>query len=344
MHFRMLFRTVLFPAVFGASLVAGVVAQPRPLTAAINEAPRLSAPADNATLTTFGPTLSWENPAGVTQYHIQVTPANNDGPGVNIMAGQAGTSFTVPAPPQWYGLLPGMGYTWRVRVSDAPSMLDEGDGSWGPWSPARTFRTPTASSSTVTLASPADGAPVTGVTPTLNWTEANTNIFYYEVQLSRDRSFGPNAFLYWNLLHGGVTTPPNSYVIPAEFPLEHSTTYYWRVRPRVQGDGTPVEWSLAGSFRTPAPGPTPPPATTLSLEVTSPADNATVNTATITVTGRTSAGAVVTVNEALATVQADGSFSATITFPEDGLNIIDVIASNAAGDTRTVTLTVNYIP
>lgn len=60
-------------------------------------------------------------------------------------------------------------------------------------------------------------------------------------------------------------------------------------------------------------------------------------------TGRTAPGALVTVDATLATVRADGGFSAAITL-EDGPNLIDIIASNAAGDVQVVTLTVHYVP
>ena len=38
---------------------------------------------------------------------------------------------------------------------------------------------------------------------------------------------------------------PNSYVVPAAFPLEAGEIYYWRVRPRIQGDGDPLPWSAS---------------------------------------------------------------------------------------------------
>lgn len=37
----------------------------------------------------------------------------------------------------------------------------------------------------------------------------------------------------------GLTQPLNSWTTRA---LTPGVTYYWRVRPRVQGDGTPVAW------------------------------------------------------------------------------------------------------
>ena len=91
-------------------ILAFGLARPPAVAAAITEAPQLSAPADGATLATFGPTSQWSNPGGVTQYQFQVTPINNDGPGVNLIIGSPGVSFLIPAPPDWYGLLPDMTY------------------------------------------------------------------------------------------------------------------------------------------------------------------------------------------------------------------------------------------
>lgn len=69
--------------------------------------------------------------------------------------------------------------------------------------------------------------------------------------MSPDANFGAQgavASVWHNLVHGGVSNPLNSWLTPQ---LQANTTYYWRVRPRVQGDGTPVAWSSGWSFRTP---------------------------------------------------------------------------------------------
>jgi len=231
--------------------------------------PQLNTPTEGEQIASLGPTLTWTNPSGTTQYHLQVIPANNDGPGVDLHVGSPGTSFTIPAPPAWYGLLPGMTYTWRVQVSDASTFVPLTDESWSGWS-ERHFMTPSASSNTISLVSPSSGAAVSSLTPTLSWTNSRSDIFYYEVQVSKDSAFGPNAFLYYELRHGGVTNPQNSYTVPSNFPLENNTTYSWRVRPRVQGDGKPVAWTVAGSFATqpatssptPSPSPSPSPSPT----------------------------------------------------------------------------------
>src|SRR5438552_15139400 len=74
--------------------------------ATLSDPPQTVSPPDGASISTLGPTLEWSNPAGTTQYQLQVVPANNDGPGINLIRGGSEGSFAVPAPPQWYGLLP----------------------------------------------------------------------------------------------------------------------------------------------------------------------------------------------------------------------------------------------
>ena len=225
--------------------------------------PTLTSPADGTTLNNFGPTLSWTNPPATQQVHLQIIPANNDGPGADLYFGSNVSSFQVPPPPQWYGLLPGMSYTWRARVSDALSPVGLDDLSWSDWS-SRTFRTPSVNSASIRLAAPAVDASLGTLMPTLEWNSTRSDVFYYEVQLSKDATFNTNpatamAMVYWGLVHGGVTSPANSYAVPAGSPLEDNTTYHWRVRPRVQGDGSPVAWTPAASFRTQVSSPSFPP-------------------------------------------------------------------------------------
>lgn len=328
----------------------------RPAAATITEPPQLVAPLNGDLLFGFAPTLQWNNPSGTTQYHLQVTPANGDGPGVDLIIGSADTSFSVPPPPNWYGLLPDMSYQWRVRASDAAVSLSAEDSRWGPWSEAWSFRTPIVSTNSIVLVSPSNGALVNSPTPTLSWSNKDAAVFYYEAQVSKDPSFGSSGFLYSALLHGGVTIPANSYTIPVQFPLEQATTYYWRVRPRVQGDGTPLPWSTASSFRSPTPE-------DLYIQVLSPIDESIVTTATIQVLGKTRTGTVdladqaflqdasrintkftvVTSNDVLALIDAVGNFSANVDL-EVGLNTIDVLTSDSAGNVVSTVLTVTYLP
>ncbi|MBI2886961.1 MAG: hypothetical protein HYY02_07110 [Chloroflexi bacterium] len=214
--------------------------------------PELLAPSGSVALATTGTTLSWSESPRATQVHLQVVPANNDGPAIDAIR-SAESSFLIQPPVIGQGnytLLPDMTYTWRVRASNKPTYAPTDDRSWGPWSEARTFRTPVRDSSRIAPVSPANGATIGKGIQALQWDNQDRDVFYYEVQVSPDPKFGeegPVAPVWHNLVHGGVSTPLNSWRTPE---LQPSTTYYWRVRPRVQGDGIPVAWSQTWSFST----------------------------------------------------------------------------------------------
>ena len=206
----------------------------------------------------MGPLLQWTQPPGTTWFQVQVIPFNEDGPGINLVIGDGalvqaaqyqvlGPNFGSADPN--YVMLPGMTYLWRVRTATVLTNPTEAD--WSAWA-VSSFKTPPASSSTITRVAPPFFGEVRTLTPTLTWANSNTAVFYYEVQLSKDYEFGPNAFLYSEYVHGGASTPPNSYVVPAAYPLEAGEFYYWRVRPRIQGDGDPLPWSRINVFQTPS--------------------------------------------------------------------------------------------
>ena len=205
----------------------------------------------------MGPLLQWTQPPETTWFQVQVIPFNEDGPGINLVIGDSAqvraAQYQVMAPnfgsadPN-YVLLPDLTYLWRVRTTTVLTNPTEED--WSAWA-ASSFKTPPASSSTITRVAPPLFGEVSTLTPTLTWANSNAAVFYYEVQLSRDFEFGPNAFLYSEYVHGGASTPPNSYVVPEAFPLEAGEIYYWRVRPRIQGDGDPLPWSRINVFQTP---------------------------------------------------------------------------------------------
>lgn len=246
-------RSVRVGVVVVVALLA-VWASPSSPSGAATAAPVLASPTEGARLPSLSASLSWLNPPGVTQYHLQVLPANNDGPGINIIR-DADASFVIPAPPAWYGLLPDMTYTWRLRVTGKAGAAPEDDPSWGPWAERR-FRTPAVSGQVTWQEIPVTGTTVDSLTPTLRWSASEGGLFYFEVQVSKDFAFRTDpttavAPVYWNILHGGASTPPNSYGIPTRAPLEAGKTYYWRVRPRVQGDGRPAAWSSSWRFQTP---------------------------------------------------------------------------------------------
>ncbi len=205
----------------------------------------------------MGPLLQWTQPPRTTWFQVQVIPFNEDGPGINLVIGDSaqvraaqyqvlGPNFGSADPN--YVMLPGMTYLWRVRTTTVTTNPTEDD--WSAWA-VSSFKTPPASSSTITPVAPQVFGEVSTLTPTLTWANSNAAVFYYEVQVSKDYEFGPNAFLYSEYVHGGASTPLNSYVVPAAFPLEVGEIYYWRVRPRIQGDGDPLPWSATYVFLAP---------------------------------------------------------------------------------------------
>lgn len=220
--------------------------------------PAIIEPFAGKTLDGLGATLRFTPNPDIKQFHVQVIPYNNDGPGINLIIGaqelvQSG-KFIV-SPPEFgkgnYVMLPGTSYTWRVRTTSSTNPnIKEDDPSWSAWV-KDTFRTPAPSSATIEPVTP-NGTKLDSLNPTFQWKDNNTQMFYYEVQVSKDPNFNTDpqtatAAVYWVLRHGGVTNPPNSFTIPPNFPLEPGTKYYWRARQRVQGDGTPINWSQAWS-------------------------------------------------------------------------------------------------
>jgi len=221
---------------------------------ASNEGPQLGGPAHGSRLPTLGASLTWAIHPTATQYQLQIVPAKNDGPAINLIR-NAETSFTIEPPEIGRGsyvMLPDMTYSWRMRVSDSPTSLGENDSGWGPWSNTKTFQTPIRDSSRLQTVSPLSRATTSASPQVLRWSNGDTDVFYYEIQVSPDSTFETDpskatAAVWGNLVHGGVSALPNSWATP---PLAPNTAYYWRVRPRVQGDGSPVAWSTSWSFKT----------------------------------------------------------------------------------------------
>ncbi len=253
-----------FTADTGETDVDGLAANPGPWSTVQSfsvgstgapTAPTPSLPLNNAQLPGLSTNLSWNNPSGTTQVHVQVTPLNGDGPGIDLIYGSAISSYNVPAPSFGVGpyvMLPGATYTWRVRTTRATTSIGSDDSSWGPFSDPRTFTTAAPNAGTIQELAPINGDATSDTTPTLQWKDANAAMFYYEIQLSSDPNFGEAgavAPVYWNLIHGGASTPPNSWTVPDSAALA-AGTYYWRARQRVQA--TPLGSAETGIAWTPA--------------------------------------------------------------------------------------------
>ncbi|MEK7216986.1 MAG: hypothetical protein AAB289_15475, partial [Chloroflexota bacterium] len=261
----------LMALLFSGLITTTVTAEHQPVSGRVRRVAAMTAPVpfgpgNGVPLPSVGPvSFLWQLPAGATQYQLQVIPFNGDGPGVNVIR-DAESNFVVPAPVLGQGpyvLLPGMSYTWRVRATDATVGVTESDPSWGPWTDLWVFTTPAPNAATIRLITPADGAAVATNTPALGWYDVHAALFYYEVQVSEDPGFNTDpataiSSVYWNLVHGGQSTPFNSWAVPPSAPLRSGVRHFWRVRPRVQGDGLQVAWSAPASFLAPdGPAPLP---------------------------------------------------------------------------------------
>ena len=79
------------------------------------------------------------------------------------------------------------------------------------------------------------------------------------------------------------------------------------------------------------------------LSITSPTIYSTVMTQQVAVTGKTDPGSIVTVGGSKVNVAADGSFSILYMFPKEGLNVIDITSTDAAGNVAKTGLPVTYV-
>lgn len=215
----------------------------------------LAAPASGAIADRINPTLSFRIPAGTQQVELLLIPSYNPNAAVSVV-GPATNDIALPAPPTWYGMLGGTTYYWRVRATNQTGVLPRDHPSWSPWSETWNFRTPMPSGATVYPVSPNQRQRAGTLTPTLVWADTQPANFYYEVQVSHDPNFITDpwqaiAMVYWEIRHGGVTNPPNSYAIPRDFPLSPGVGYYWRVRPRTGENPAAVPWSPTWSFISP---------------------------------------------------------------------------------------------
>lgn len=120
------------PGKFALSLLSaddGELTVAQPLTVRF-----LAAPAGVTPITSSA--LDLPLPSSSTQYHVQVIPANNDGPAINLIR-NAERSFVLEPPIRGEGnyvLLPGMTYRWRYRYAAGSQAMTESSAGWSDWS------------------------------------------------------------------------------------------------------------------------------------------------------------------------------------------------------------------
>lgn len=110
------------------------------------------------------------------------------------------------------------------------------------------------------------------------------------------------------------------------------------------------EWAFFRGECKPADAATPAPsaaapatseAEPIMLQVLLPQDGSIVDLQECQVVGTTSPSAIVSVNDQILIANTDGTFQTTVTL-EPGVNLIEVVASNAAGSEASLELTVTY--
>jgi glucodextranase-like protein len=128
-------------------------------------------------------------------------------------------------------------------------------------------------------------------------------------------------------------------------PIRTATPQPTEANQPAQTPAVPPTAASAASQPAPAATSAPPASNAgpLTLQVLSPQDNAVVNTPQITVSGVSSPGAVVSVNDDILVADATGQFQDLVMLSE-GLNLIEVVASDTSGTEISAELTVTYEP
>ena len=103
---------------------------------------------------------------------------------------------------------------------------------------------------------------------------------------------------------------------------------------------------LLAACSAPPASPTPAPAVLnqgpLTLTIYSPQDQATVSSPTVDLKGKVSEDAVLTVNDEIYTLKS-GEFTQPVSLSE-GLNAVQIVASDMAGNEIDLILTITYQP
>lgn len=181
-------------------------------------------PANQAQMVSIQPYFSWDEADLAEEYEWQLglDPAFSQG----VRSVQTETTEYTADTPLAYETV----HYWRVRGI--------GSSGPGPWSRTRVFTTETDPlPGVVRLLSPANGLDDVELLPTFAW-QAAINAQAYELEVSDDPAFGPEAVVY---------SGENSEFTLDEA-LEHEQTYYWRVRATNQAGEGP--WSNARIFTT----------------------------------------------------------------------------------------------
>lgn len=202
--------------------------------------PALISPVPKAIVPYLNPTLTWQPVSRATRYDVWIDKGTSDSKVYE--AAVSGTSLTVPA-----GILePGVAYRWTVIAGTSDGWSKTGD-TWN-WSLGRVFTinlTAVVDILAPNLLSPADGAVLTSLTPTLQWSTAQ-GAAWYRVYIGKGtKETELEQVLSVIVMPKGGDTQQFT-VSPGI--LDSGATYFWRV---LAGTGEDIESPAFYSFRTP---------------------------------------------------------------------------------------------
>ncbi len=192
-------------------------------------APTLTLPASGSTTLNLRPHFDWSDSAGATSYSFELF---SDPELATQLSNGTATSSEYDQPSD---LAANTTYYWHVRAANGTS-------GPGAWSTASSFTTPVVPlTGKIALSSPANGADVANVAPTLSW-QADPYATGYRIQISVSGSFT-------GTLAADTTVAVPQYSRPSWAALKTDTVYYWRVA-GTNSVGT-GEWSDVWTFHTP---------------------------------------------------------------------------------------------
>lgn len=188
-------------------IYAGCVCPEGQLCLSLPPAPELISPINGEVINTLTPTLEWDDVAGVSHYHLQVSNVNNFTNTVIDEDNLSNSSYSIPEGT----LAANTQYYWRVNATN-----DEGT---GPWSEVWNFIVFPESPSSFDLIYPQNGEQKVVKTPVLKWHHAD-NPNYYRVLLAGDANFS-NIIIDENNIIDTVYTDT--------LELQLDKTYWWKV-------------------------------------------------------------------------------------------------------------------
>lgn len=205
------------------------------------EVPTQIAPLDEATEVAASVTLSWTRNICAQAYLLEVARDNNF---TDIVLSQSlADSFNNVGPLSGETM-----YFWRVRASNPVDTSE--------YSAVRRFTTAVFPPSVPVLTSPANGAVVSSLTPTVSWNPSENNAVTYHLQVDTAADFPSSSVVDDNSLTA------TSFTLPT---LTNCIVYFWRVS-ATNSAGTSA-FSSVRSFQAPSVVPSVP-------SLVAPADNA----------------------------------------------------------------------